>query len=151
MLRLALAVLAAGAATTGCVSTDTVSISGRRQEESIRQQLLAHTPPGTHVRDVVTFINRRLKHEGGRFPAAVMVNHPLVPSSGAPRTRFEHQYIPDLTPRFTEHWQGETLDIEIVTSIHQGLPFRVWTGATWQFGRDGLLLDIIVKKNADGL
>ena len=153
LILAALLVATSGAVNSSCASAGSFSVGGRNAEGSIRERLLAQTPIGTNVSDVAAFINTRLKHEGGSFPTkGNWVSGNLLPSSRPQKNSFEDSRIPDLSARFSEKWlNSETLDIRIVVSIHQGLPFRVWTTATWQFGRDGSLKEIVIKKHADGL
>jgi hypothetical protein len=151
-ILLSLLAFTSGIMSVGCASTrSSFTVNSRRSEQSIREQLLVLTPIGANVREVVATINTRLRHEGGWFPSSDQINQRVVASSETPTSEFERFLIPDLSPRFAEKWNGETLNVEIVVAVHQGIPFRVWTIATWQFGRDGTLRDIAVKKLIDGL
>jgi hypothetical protein len=137
-----------------CVATppERLAIKGRHSEATIRETLLESTPIGSQATAVSSFLNQRLKHEGGYVPSLGNGSawH-LVATGKKKEGNFEFDSVPDLTPRFAEKWIGPDFDVRIILSIYQGLPFKVWVIGTWRFGSDGLLKNIIVEKQVDAL
>ncbi len=143
--------LVAATALSSAADSGRLTINGRRSERSIRELLLKQTPIGSDAQAVATFLNERLRHEGGWVPSEGNGSLLALMATGKKKEgRFQYDLVPDLTPRFHEKWIGESLDVKIHIDSYLGFPLPVWVLATWRFSRDGLLRDILVEKEADG-